>query len=240
MLSAIHHLVNKGYLSKIARAWNQRFYLFVVQETLAVWVALSTCRAVGWLNFGSLSHIKRTQDWSVLPYHKAGIVGKSVLQSPAIPPTPLCFFESKKQHFVHCPCKTCWELSKEKVSQATFSCSLFLLAPGQPSLAGVVYQQIRRKRKERKREKMSNRKRFDDLSHGHGPPTTWFSVSPQIFSTSGAKATLTFTPPCAGCCCKAGTAIHIKEGISIWRAAASSWLCRRDENTAFVLIKVGF
>lgn len=239
MLSAIQHLVNKGYLSKIGRAWNQRFYLFVVQETLAVWVALSTCRAVGWLNFGSLSHIKRTQNWSVLPFHKVGIVGEICAAEPCYPTHSSLPFESKKQHFVHCPCKTCRELSKGKVSQATFSCSLFLLAPGQHFLAGVVYQQIRRRRREREQEKMGNGKIFDGLSHGHGASTTWFCVSSD-FSRRGAKAAQTFTPPPAGCCCKAGTAIHIKEGISIWKAGASLWLCRRDENTAFVLIKVGF
>lgn len=60
------------------------------------------------------------------------------------------------------------------------------------------------------------------------------------FSTRGAKAAWASTSPGAGCCCKAGTASHTKEGISSRKAAASLWLHRRDENTAFVLIKIGF
>lgn len=95
MLSAIQHSVNKGYLSKIAGACNQTVYLFILQETLSVWVALSTCRAAWWLIFGFLSHIKRAQDWSVLPFCKVGIVRKSALQSPAFPPPLFGFFKAR-------------------------------------------------------------------------------------------------------------------------------------------------
>lgn len=85
-------------------------------------------------------------------------------------------------------------------SQAMFSCSLFLLASGQHSPAGVIYQQIRRKRKERK---MSNRKRFG----GHCPPTTsWCSISLQILAhvvqTQCGPSLHLRSPPCAGCGCQ--------------------------------------
>lgn len=69
--------------------------LVYTTETLSVWVALSTCRATWWLIFGFLSCIKRAQDWSVLPFCKAGIVRKSALQRPAFPPPLFGLFKAR-------------------------------------------------------------------------------------------------------------------------------------------------
>lgn len=135
------------------------------------------------------------------------------------------FFALLKQEMALC--SLCMEnlpraLHRE-ISQGTFSCSLFLLASGQHSPAGVIYQQIRRKRKERKKErKMSNRKRFGGLLCGHGPSTTsWCSIALEILAhvvqmQHGPSVHLR-SPPRAGYGCKAVSAPHAVDSIFIWK-----------------------
>lgn len=131
-----------------------------------------------------------------------------------------------------------------EISQATVSCSLFPLASGQHSPAGVIYQQIRRKRKERKKKEPQEKVWWSIM---WAQPIYHLTVlnSSSDFSTYAANAT--YRPslhlrsfPRAGYCCKAASATHAVEGIFVWKAAASWWLHRRDGNTAFVLVKGGF
>ena len=80
-----------------------------------------------------------------------------------------------------------------EISQATFSCSLFSLASGQHSPAGVIYQQIRRKRKERNKNEQEE-KIWSSIMWARPIYHLTALNSSSDFSTHGANATWTFTP----------------------------------------------
>lgn len=223
MLSAIQRSVNKGYLSKIAEAWNQTVYLFMLQETVSVWVALSTCRALWCLNFSFLSHIKRTQDWSVLPFHKVGILGRSVLQSPSIPPLLLCPFKARNGTLFIVREKLA-ESSSQRNQPSNFQ--LLLLPDGfRPTFPSRCQIPADKKEEKGKKEKWATGK---DLVACHvrtahlSPQGALWILAHMVQMKHGLSLHLG-NLLCAGYCCRAVRSTHAVEGIFGKQQPAGGW-----------------